>query len=148
MFYGEYIHSLDKKSRIIIPSRFRDALKENFVEKIYITRGLEKCLFVFPQDEWKRQESRFKAMSLTRPDSRKFNRLFFSGAFETVYDIQGRILIPQYLREYGQIDKDIVIVGVSNRFEIWGKDIWKNYYKDSINSFEDIAQNLIDGQDV
>ena len=143
MFYGEYSHSLDKKNRVIIPSKMRDALKEQYVEKLYMTRGLEQCLFVFPQEEWNRQETKFKNISFTHPDARKFNRLFFSGAFETVFDIQGRILIPQYLKEFARIDKDIMIIGVSNRFEIWSIENWKSFYKNSINSFEDIAEKLL-----
>ena len=112
MFYGEYSHSLDRKSRIIIPAKFREALKDNFVEKFFITRGLDGCLFLFTEDEWKKQEQKFKSLSFTKPDARRFNRLFFSGASEIVCDSQGRILIPQYLKDFAQIQREIIIIGV------------------------------------
>ena len=100
MFYGEYEHRLDKKQRIIIPSEFREASRDNYVERFMITRGLDTCLFMFPEEEWKSQEARFRNMPFTKRDSRKFNRLFFAGASLTVPDKQGRILIPSYLRSY------------------------------------------------
>ncbi len=143
MFYGEYEHSLDKKSRIIIPAKFREALKNNFVEKFFITRGLDSCLFIFTEEEWKKQEQKFKSLSFTKPEARKFNRLFFSGASEIICDGQGRILIPQYLKEYAQIQKDIVIIGVSNRIEIWSKALWKEYYENNRQTYEDTAENLM-----
>ncbi|MBL7155609.1 MAG: division/cell wall cluster transcriptional repressor MraZ [Candidatus Omnitrophica bacterium] len=144
MFYGEHEHKLDKKGRIIIPSKFREVSKENYVEKFYITRGLDVCLFMFPEDEWKLQEARFKNLSFTKSQARKFNRLFFSGAVETVPDKQGRILVPPYLKSYAGIKKDIMIIGVANRIEIWNKDKWAEFYRTSKESFEDIAEKLID----
>ncbi len=144
MFYGEYEHTLDNKGRIIIPSKFRVAMKENYVEKFYITRGLDECLFMFPQDEWKTQEAKFRAMPFTKSDARKFNRLFFSGAVDVVPDGQGRLLIPKYLKDYAYIKKDIVIIGVSSRIEIWSKEKWNDFYGTSKGSFEEIAEKLID----
>jgi len=144
MFYGEYDHSLDKKSRIIIPSKFRAAMKENYVEKIYLTRGLDECIFMFPEEEWKNQEAKFRAIPFTKKDGRKFNRLYFSGATEAAPDKQGRILIPTYLKDYAKIKKDLVIVGVSLRIEIWAKDKWEEYYKSSKESFEEIAEKIVD----
>ena len=96
MFYGEYEHSIDKKGRVIIPSRFRDFFQEYHIEKLYVTRGLDKCLFVFTEDEWKSQESKFRARSFTDPNARKFNRMFFAGALQIECDGQGRILLPNY----------------------------------------------------
>lgn len=144
MFYGEYEHKLDKKGRIIIPSKFREAGKENYVEKFFITRGLDTCLFMFPEEEWRAQESKFKNLSFTKRETRKFNRLFFSGAVEAMPDKQGRILVPAYLKTYAGIKKDIMLIGVSNRIEIWSRERWEEFYKASKDSFEDIAERLID----
>jgi len=146
MFYGEYEHSLDKKGRIIIPAKFRANMKDNYVEKFYITRGLDKCLFMFPEDEWKQVESKFRTKSFTKQDSRQFNRLFFSGAIDVSPDKQGRILLPNYLKEYAGIKKDIVVVGVSSRVEIWSKEKWHDFYNNSKDTFEQIAENLFDDE--
>ncbi len=143
MFYGEHEHTIDKKGRLIIPSKFRDSFKEYDIEKLYITRGLDKCLFMFTENEWKTQESKFKAMSFTKPEARKFNRLYFSGAAQIECDKQGRILIPKYLKDYAAIKRDVVIIGVSNRIEVWSKDSWSEYYSGSKESFEDVAQSLM-----
>ncbi|MFH1868644.1 MAG: division/cell wall cluster transcriptional repressor MraZ [Candidatus Omnitrophota bacterium] len=144
MFYGEFTHTLDRKGRLIIPSRFRDALKEAYVEKLYITRGLDKCLFMFAEEEWKSQETKFRSMPFTKSEHRKFNRLYFSGAQEAIPDKQGRILIPSYLKDFAGIKKEMVLIGVSNRIEIWSKELWKKYYEGSKESFEEIAENLIE----
>jgi len=144
MFYGEYEHTIDRKGRIIIPSKFREVFKEHFVEKFYVTRGLDKCLFVFAEDEWRLQEQKFKSMSFTKAESRKFNRLYFSGAVDVTCDKQGRILLPQYLKDYAGIKHNIMIVGVSNRIEIWAKDEWQNFYKTNLESFEDTAEKLME----
>lgn len=144
MFYGEYEHSIDRKGRLIIPAKFREVLKERYVERFFVTRGLDQCLFVFSEDEWRSQENRFKVLSFTREEARKFNRIYFSGAVSTVCDQQGRILVPNFLKEYAQIKRDVVIVGVSNRFEIWSRDVWKQYYEQSKGSFEEIAERLMD----
>ncbi|MDD5269761.1 MAG: division/cell wall cluster transcriptional repressor MraZ [Candidatus Omnitrophota bacterium] len=144
MFYGEYEHTIDRKGRIIIPSKFREVFKENFVEKFYVTRGLDKCLFVFTEEEWKLAEQKFKGMSFTKADSRKFNRLFFSGAVDVTCDKQGRVLLPQYLKDYAGIKRDVMIVGVSNRMEIWSKEEWNRYYDNAAPSFEKTAENLLE----
>lgn len=144
MFYGEFEHALDRKGRLIVPSKFRDALKEHYIERFFITRGLDKCLFMFGEDEWKTQEQKFKSMSFTKSEHRKFNRLYFSGACEVVPDKQGRILVPSYLKNYANIKKDVYIIGVSNRIEIWSRDSWKDYYSTSKDSFEEVAEKLVD----
>ena len=143
MFYGEFEHSLDKKNRVIIPSKFREALKDSFIEKFYVTRGLDGCLFLFTEEEWKKQEQRFKSLSFTQSEARKFNRLFFSGAVDVVCDNQGRVLIPQYLKDFAQIQRDVVIIGVSNRIEIWSKTRWKEFYENTRETFEDTAEKLM-----
>ena len=144
MFYGEHEHKLDKKGRIIIPSSFREVSKEHYIDKFFVTRGLDTCLFMFPEEEWKQQETKFKSLSFTKRESRKFNRIFFSGAVEVRVDKQGRILLPTYLKQYADIKKEIMVIGVSNRIEIWSKDKWQEFYKGSKDSFEDIAEKLMD----
>ena len=143
MFYGEYIHSIDRKGRLILPSRFREVCKESGVERFFITRGLDKCIFMFSSDEWRIQEQKFKGMSFTKQESRSFNRMFFSGAADVMPDKQGRFIIPSYLKDYAHIKRETVIIGVSNRVEIWDKNMWEEFYKNSNGSFEQIAENLI-----
>jgi len=143
MFYGEYEHSLDKKGRLILPSKIREVAKNNYVEKFFMTRGLEKCLFLFSEEEWKNQEAKFKNVSFTKRESRNFNRLFFSGTTEVEVDAQGRILIPKYLKDYAAIKRDAIIIGVANRIEIWAKELWQEFYNNQQNSFEEIADKLI-----
>ena len=142
MFYGEHEHSIDRKGRLIIPSKFREVFKENYVERFFVTRGLDTCLFVFTEDEWKKQEARFKSLSFTNSEARQFNRLYFSGACEVTCDKQGRILIPEYLKEFANIKRDVTIVGVSNRMEIWSKESWQEFFKNTKDSFEKIAENV------
>jgi MraZ protein len=144
VFYGEYSHTLDKKGRIIIPSKFREVIQEMCIEKMYITRGLDECLFMFSESEWKAQEGKFKSLSFTKREARKFNRLFFSGAVEAVPDKQWRVLLPDYLRSYAKLNRQIVIVGVSNRIEIWDKSKWEEFYKSSKQNYEEIAERLMD----
>ena len=144
MFYGEFQHSIDRKGRLILPAKFREVAKNQFVEKFFVTRGLDKCLFMFSEEEWRSQENKFKTMSFTKQQSRTFNRLLFSGAVEVISDKQGRILVPQYLKDFAEIKRDVMIVGVSNRIEIWAKDKWHDFYANSRQSFEEIAEKLMD----
>lgn len=143
MFYGEYQHSLDNKDRVIIPAKFREIFKEHYVEKFFVTRGLDQCLFVFTEETWKVQEKKFRDQPFTKGDARKFNRLFFSGACEVLCDKQGRILIPDYLKSYADIKEDVVIIGVSDRIEIWSKEKWKEFFEQNKGNFEDLAEKLI-----
>ncbi len=144
MFYGEYEHSIDRKGRLILPAKFREAAKAQFIEKFFVTRGLDKCLFMFPEEEWRSQENKFKSMSFTKQQSRTFNRMLFSGAIDVQADKQGRVLLPQYLKDFAQIKRDVVIVGVSNRIEIWSKDKWTEFAENSRQSYEEIAEKLLD----
>ena len=143
MFYGEHEHSIDRKGRLIIPSKFREVFKEHYVERFFVTRGLDTCLFVFTEDEWKKQESKFKSLSFTNSQARQFNRLYFSGACEVPFDPQGRILIPPYLKEFAKIKRDVIIVGVSDRIEIWSKEYWEEFYRNTKDSFEKIAEKIL-----
>ncbi len=137
---GEYQHSIDTKGRIIVPSKFRDGLGDSFV----VTRGLDKCLFAYPMQEWKALEDKLKQLPLTKKDARAFTRFFFSGAVECDVDKQGRINIPQPLRKYAVLDKDCIVIGVSNRIEFWAKENWEDYFNESEESFAEIAENLMD----
>ncbi|WP_414046743.1 division/cell wall cluster transcriptional repressor MraZ [Macrococcus equi] len=140
MFMGEYQHQLDTKGRMIVPAKFRDELTEHFV----ITRGLDKCLFGYPLDEWKRIEEKLKTLPMTKRDARKFMRLFFSGAVEVEIDKQGRINIPKNLMEYAGLSKECTVIGVSSRIEIWDRNNWNDFYEDTEENYEEIAEELID----
>ena len=144
MFYGEFNHNLDRKGRIILPAKFRDACKENAVESFFITRGLDKCIFMFTEEEWRLSEQKFKNISFTKQESRGFNRMFFSGAMDVKPDRQGRFILPGYLKDYAGIKRDTVVIGVSNRIEIWDRQSWSQFYSNSSASFEQIAENLLE----
>ncbi len=137
---GEYQHSLDDKARLTIPAKFREELGPAFI----VTRGLDRCLFVYPQKDWETLESKMRAMPLTRADARQFIRFFFSGAAECELDKQGRIVVPGNLREYASINKDCVVIGVGGRVEIWDQGIWKSYTENVENQFSDLAASLVD----
>lgn len=143
MFYGEHDHTIDRKGRLIIPSRFREVLKDHYGDKCVVTRGLDRCLFLFPEDEWRTQESKFRALSFTKQEARRFNRFYFSGAAELAFDRQGRVLIPQYLKEYAGIKRDVMVVGISNRIELWDKEEWKKFYAEFKESYEQVAEKLL-----
>ena len=137
MFIGEYQHALDSKNRMIVPSKLREELGNKFV----ITKGLDGCLYAYPQDEWKNLEEKMKTLPLTNRDARSFVRFFFAGACEIEMDKQGRGLIPQNLKEYAGIEKEIVSIGVLTRVEIWSKEKWQEY-NDSNVDFESIAEKM------
>ena len=139
MFMGEYQHSVDPKGRLIVPSKFREALGESFV----ITRGLDNCLFGYPMDEWRKLEEKLKSLPTTKKDARAFARFFFSGATEVEIDKQGRINLPQGLIQHASLVKECVVVGVSSKIEIWAKEAWDSYFEESESSFNEIAENLI-----
>ena len=118
MFMGEYNHSIDAKGRLISPARFRELLGEEFI----LTKGLDGCLSVYPMDEWKAFEEKLRALPLTNKNARTFTRFFVAGATNCELDKQGRILVPQTLREFAGLDKDVVLTGNLNRIEIWSKE--------------------------
>lgn len=140
MFMGEYQHSIDEKGRMIVPSKFRDALGSTFV----ITRGLDQCLFVYPKEEWNVLEKKLKSLPLMKSDARAFTRFFFSGATECELDKQGRVNIPANLRDHAKLDKETIVIGVSNRVEVWSKASWESYAQESEDSFNEIAEKLVD----
>jgi len=138
MFIGEYQHTIDGKGRLIIPSKFRDPLGDEFV----MTKGLDNCLFVYPMDEWRVVEDKLKSLPMTNKDARAFVRFFFSGATECILDKQGRVLIPGNLREHSKLMKDTVVIGVSTRLEIWSKEEWDSYNDDDSLSYDSIAEKM------
>lgn len=144
MWYGEYIHTLDEKDRFILPAKFREKIKTLKKKKFYVTRGLEGCLFLFDQETWEMLEGKLKALSFTKQQSRFFNRLYFSGAQEIDIDSQGRINVPGYLKEFAHIQREIIIIGVSDRIEIWDKGQWEKFYRDNGKKFEEVAENLFE----
>ena len=138
MFMGEYSHSIDAKGRLIIPSKFREQLGEEFV----LTKGLDGCLFVVPNDEWKSFEEKLRALPLTNKSARTFSRFFVAGATSCELDKQGRILVPATLREFAGLEKDVVLTGNINRIEIWSKEKWSE--NNNYDDMDAIAENLTD----
>lgn len=140
MFMGEYEHTIDAKSRLIVPAKFREDLGDTFV----VTKGLDNCLFVYPMEEWRILEKKMRDLPFTRSDARAFSRFFFSGANECEVDKQGRLLIPANLRKYACLEKDVVIIGVASRVEIWSKELWERYNETTGSDYENIAEKLED----
>ena len=137
MLIGEFEHSLDAKGRLIMPAKLREDIGERFV----VTKGLDGCLFAFSLTEWTNFEEKLKTLPLSNKNSREFTRFFLSGATECEIDKQGRFLIPNNLRQVANLQKEVIIIGVGTRIEIWNKDKWKSYSNDSI-SVEDIAESM------
>ena len=138
MIIGEYEHSLDAKSRIIMPAKLREDIGEKFI----ITKGLDGCLFGFSKQEWENFEEKLKTLPLTNKNARDFVRFFLSGAVVEELDKQGRFLIPSNLKEYASLDKDVVITGVGTRIEIWDRAKWKQYNSVENLSADQIAENM------
>jgi len=138
MFIGEYNHSVDIKGRINVPAKFREDLGERF----YVTKGLDNCLFMFPETEWRVFEEKLKALPLTNRNARAFVRLFFAGATECTLDKQGRVNIPQPLRDHGRIEKEVIVIGVGTRVELWSESNWTEYNDPDNISYDDIAEQM------
>lgn len=143
MFMGEYHHSVDDKNRLIIPSSLRQQTKNNKDEFI-ITRGLEQSLFLYPTLEWQSLGERLKNVSTTKSNSRAFVRLLFSGAHPVQPDTQGRITLPQGLKDFAQIEEKVVIIGAFNKIEIWSEEKWEKYYKQQRSIFEELSEKIMD----
>ena len=143
MFMGEYHHNIDEKGRLIIPAKFRDELGFKFV----VTRGLEKCLYVYSEAEWNNIVAKLKTLPFTKKDVRTFIRSFFSGATECEFDRQGRINITSPLVSYADITKECVIIGANDRIEIWSKESWDNMLNENSDKLEDTAEKLFEGID-
>ncbi|MEK7481875.1 MAG: division/cell wall cluster transcriptional repressor MraZ [Patescibacteria group bacterium] len=138
MFIGEFTHNLDSKGRIAMPAKFRNKLTEGAI----ITRGLDHCLFVFSDKEWEVLAQKLIALPLVQANSRAFVRLMLAGAVDVELDKQGRILIPDYLREYAGLKKQAVIAGLYNRMEIWDSEAWKQYKAKTESASDEIAEKL------
>ncbi len=138
MFMGEYNHSIDAKGRMIVPSKFREQLGNEFV----VTKGLDGCLFVYSNEEWARLEESYRQKPLTSKPARTFSRFFFGSAATCELDKQGRILLPANLRTYAQIDKEVVSLGVLSRVEIWSKEIYEKEQCDVSEDMDEIAEYM------
>ncbi len=138
MFMGEYQHSLDDKGRLTIPAKFRNGLGDRFIA----TKGLDNCLFLYPLPEWEQIELKLKTLPFTRADARAFMRFFFSGAVDCELDKQGRINLPPTLRDYAKVERDAVVIGVSNRVEVWSAAAWEAYQSSAEASYEELAEQI------
>ncbi len=138
MFIGEYQHSIDAKGRIIVPSKFREELGYKFI----LTKGLDNCLFIYSMEEWTKFQERLSTLPMASKEARTFVRYFFSGAVECEIDKQGRLTIPQNLREHAKIDKEVVTIGVMSRVEVWSKQQWEEYNGDANLGYDEIAEKM------
>jgi MraZ protein len=123
MFIGEYSHNLDDKGRIAIPVKFRVDLKKGAV----VTRGLDSCLFLYTKSEWEKLAEKLAALPISQANSRAFSRLMLAGAMDVEVDKQGRIILPEYLRAFAHLKKEVVLAGLYNRLELWDGEIWNKY---------------------
>lgn len=140
LFKGEYNHTIDVKGRIIIPSKFREFLGEDFV----VTKGLDGCLFAYPNIEWTKFEDKLNLLPVSNKSARQFTRFFLAGAAACEVDKQGRINIPQVLRDFADLTKEVVIIGVSSRIELWSKERWNEYNNDDAMDMNEIAEQMAD----
>ena len=138
MFMGEYNHTIDPKGRLIIPAKFREALGDELV----VTKGLDGCLFVYANTEWNNFEEKLRTLPLTNKNAGQFTRFFLAGAAACEVDKQGRILIPQVLREFAKLEKDVVLVGVASRIEIWSKEVWEESISTYDTDMDEVAENM------
>ena len=140
MLSGEYRHNIDEKKRLIIPSKVRSEMGD----RIVITRGLDGCLFGYNEKNWNNIMEKLGTLPFTKGDVRKFTRFLTSGATLLEFDKQGRIVLPSYLLDYANLSKEVVIVGVINRIEIWSNDKWQNFMDSNVDNLADISENLFD----
>lgn len=140
MLIGEYTHSLDPKKRLSVPSKLRKVLGKGAI----ITRGLDACLFVFPVPQWKELAEKLSALPISQKDSRSFSRLLLSGAMEVSFDRLGRILVPDYLKAYAGLKREVVVAGMYTRLELWDARTWETYKRGMEKRSDEIAQKLGD----
>lgn len=138
MFLGEYHHNLDQKGRLAIPIKFRNALSLGAV----VTRGLDECLFLYSQEEWELIAKKISSLPVSQKNSRAYSRLMLAGAMEISLDKQGRVVLPEYLRQYAGLDKKVIVAGLYNRVEIWEESRWESYKKETEQQSEEIAEKL------
>ena len=144
MLMGEYHHNIDDKSRLIIPSKFRNELGD----KVVITRGLDKCISAYSYDEWQKLVAKLQKLSFTKKDARVFSRIFLSGAVECEFDKQGRINITSPLSDYANINKECVIIGVNERIEIWAKESYDEYLNANLDAYSELSEDLFGGTEI
>ena len=138
MFIGEFNHSIDVKGRLAVPIKFRSKLSDGAV----VTRGLDNCLWVYPKQEWIKLAEKLAALPISQSDARAFARLMLAGAFDLELDKQGRIVLPNYLRQYASLKNKSVVAGLYNRFEIWDSELWARYKKGTEENSSSIAEHL------
>lgn len=138
MFLGEFQHLIDSKGRVILPAKFREELADGLV----VTKGLEDCLFVYTPEDWAKLVDRVRELPTTSKAARDFMRILFSGAAKAVPDKQGRISLPINLRDFAKLTKDVVVIGVGERAEIWDKEKWAKHSTDAESSYSEIAEQL------
>jgi MraZ protein len=141
VYFGEYWSKIDKQGRIIIPSKLREIIKKEGGD-IYISKGIEKCLFIFSEKTFEQQVEKINELSFTKGNQRIFTRLFYSGSFKEKIDKQGRVLIPSQLIEYAELKEIVVIIGAGKRIEVWSDIEWKNFNKKFITSFGEISEKI------
>lgn len=140
MLLGEYAHTVDDKGRFIMPVKLRDALHDGFV----ITKGLDGCLYMYSMEQWKILDAKLAALPMSNKNARDFVRFFVSGATDSDYDKQGRVLLPQNLRDYAKLDKDIIIAGAGTHAEIWNAEAWKSKQGTLVENIENLAEQMTD----
>ncbi len=138
MFIGEYQHSVDPKKRLALPSKFRKELGT----RVVVTRGLDKCLFVYPLKTWKELAEKLGTLPMGESSTRSFVRLMLAGAVDSDVDSQGRILLPEYLKEYAGLSKSVTVAGLFNRLEIWDETKWKTYRNKAEENSDEVAEQL------
>lgn len=143
MFIGEYQHNLDEKGRVAIPAKFRGKLSEGAV----VTKGLDNCLFLYTKEEWEKLATKLASLPISKANTRAFSRLMLAGAMDVQLDKQGRIVLPEYLRQYASLKKKIILAGLYNRLEIWEESEWEKYKQGTEEQSSDIAEAL-EGLDV
>ncbi|MCQ9205571.1 MAG: division/cell wall cluster transcriptional repressor MraZ [Omnitrophica bacterium] len=145
MWYGEYQHTLDDKERFILPAKFREKLKTLDKKTLFVTYGFEGCLAFYPEATWREIETKVSSIPFTKKEGRNFSRLFYGGACEVEIDSQGRITLSERYKKFAQIKREIVIIGIGNRIEIWDKTRWDEFCRENKERFEEIAEDLFDG---
>jgi MraZ protein len=140
LFLGEYQHSLDEKGRVVVPKKFREALADG----CYVTKGQDRCVFVFAPDRWEAEVARVSALPRTDRKARNYARSFFAGAGDQGLDGQGRLALSESVREYAALDKDVVVVGVADRIEIWATEVWASIQEEADEFYADIGETLSD----
>jgi len=138
MFIGEYLYSIDEKKRLAIPAKFRKALGK----KAVVTRGIDNCLVIYPVGEWQKLATKLESLPSSTIDARGFARIMLSGAVDVGLDKLGRILVPDYLKEYAYLKKNVAVLGISNRIEIWDEQKWQEYKNKTEREVGDIAERL------